>query len=357
MLENGNVDNGSGLPEEFASLLNESQGDASGDNNLQVPEKIGELPLEQFNKILGEASGGAINDYNAFQKVVSLQEKYSSLENENKSLHERMKVFEGGPKFENELVDKLNSMYKSGATDEQIYRFLEMQKIDIDAMSDMDVVTRMYKEEYPEFTPEEIQELIKDEFGDLEEVRGKAKLRKAAADGRSKLAEMKVNVSEPESVRKQKAAQSELESKFKNWNVVTNSLYGKKEKHEVNLTVGDQKVNIPISIPEDVRGKLSVEIAKYAVQNNIPPTKEGMAHLQEYAERSMMFLYGKQILETLFRDTKAQTTQELLQKFHNSSPTNRGTGGNGNPNPTVITKEKTGLEKLKEQRNKELGLG
>jgi len=314
----------SGMENQFDQLLKEVQEPTT--EAPQYPEKIGELNLSDFESLLEEASGGSIKQYGELKEALSAKDKYAELQGKLQELEQRSKLYEGGPQYANPLVQKLDEFYKNGVPDNQIEEFLAVQKMDVDNLGDVDVVKMLMKREYPALTSEDLDRLIEDQYGDLEDIGG-IKLKKDALDGRKKLAELKVNLSEPEHLRVQAASRKQAEERFNNWNRLTTTLYGKKETHEFNVDVGDEKHSVNFPIPNEFRGLLAAELARYATTNEIPPTRDGLNALNDFAERSILFRYGKEIMATLFRDAAAKTKEGVLSKVHNIELTRSGDGG------------------------------
>ena len=345
-MENDNTDGqGQEMPEEFANLLTEIQGDNSNADMPEMPEKFGELDRPSFEKLLEEASGGAIKDFGGFRQAITAQEKYAELQQKLSQTEQQLQLNSGGPKYANDFVKKVDEFYRNGVPEEQIKEFIRVQELNVDELSDADVLKTMYKREYPTLTNDELDQLIEDEFGDLDGIGG-TKLKKAALDGRKKLSEMKVNLSEPEHLRMQKAAQQEAESRMKNWHQLTKTVYENKEQHQFSIPVGEDNVSLNFTVPKEFRQTLSFELAKYATMNKIPATKEGLAALNDFAERSIFFRYGKEIMATMFRDTQAGTKNEVLSKVHNVEITRNGNGGQQTSVKKTLSKAEEQMSRL-----------
>jgi len=333
------------LSEEFAALQQELLGGQQSLEQPQLPEKIGELGREDFEKLLEEASGGTIKNFNDFKEVTNYRSERTELQNKLKEYEQISKLNEGGPKFANELVQKLNDFYSNGVPEEQIYEFLRVQKMNVEELADMDVLRMKYNKEYPGLTDDDFEKLIDAEFGDLEGIGG-LKMKKAAMVGRKELAELKVSLSEPEHLRMQKTVQEQQENRFKNWHTLLNATQGNKEQTQFKVPVGDDVHEINFAVPKEYRDLLSREMAKYATMHNIPATKEGIAALDDFAQRSIMWKYGTEIMATLFRDVQATTKDQILGKVHNIEITPTGTGGNKAPIPSKKTPMQEAISKI-----------
>lgn len=332
---------------DFQQLLNSVQNTGEAPE-LELPDTIGELPLENFNKAIHEATGGQLQDYKSLNEVVGLKAKYQELQEKLGRLEVERQEYSGGPKYGNELSAKIDDLVKHGATNEQIAEFVRLQSMDLGAMNDLDKVKLHYQNEYKGASEEAILELIAEELGvdDLSELEGRAsaKLMKMAKQANAFLEEQKVTISEPEHIKQQKQLQQQMQQQFGNWQRLLNTTYSGREKHDFTLDLGDdQTYASSFPIPEEFRTHLANEVAKYAVQNNIPVTTEGYAALQDVAERMLFFKYGKEMMAATIRDVMGRTKEEVLRSNHNVETIGRGSGGNSNR----TKKEPTGKSKLK----------
>lgn len=311
------------LSDEFASLLNSYQEQAQPEEQ-QLPPSIGDIPIDKFESLLVEATGGSINNYSQFQEAITAKDKYAELQEKLGYLENQLTEYQGGPKYSNELVQKLDEMYRNGIPEDNIQEFIKLQRMNIDEISDKDVMKMVYSKEYPGLKEDELEQLLEDEYGDLDGIGG-VKIKKAAIEGRKKLQQMKVNLQEPEALRMQKAAEAEAEKTFNNWHKVVNTIMNKPQ-HEFKIDLGGKESVLNFSLPEAAREKINVEIAKYATMYKIPPTKEGMAHLNDFAERTLLFQYGKDIIATFMRNVAANVRMEELAKVHNIELVRRADG-------------------------------
>ena len=335
-------DNGQGIQNQlegdFANLWNEvSQGDAPAN---ELPEKIGELPIGDFEQLLGQATNGVIGNYNQFQEALSARDKLGELNEKLARLQVQNQELSGGPKYANDLVAKIDEMYRGGVPQQQINEFIRMQNVDVANMSDVEIVKMAYKQDYPNMTSEEIEQLLEEDFGDLEGMGG-IKLKKEAVNARKKLEQLKVDLAEPEHIRQQKAKQSEMDATFRNWSTLLGRMYENKQVQAFDVQLGDNQHSIEFNIPDEFRPLLAQELAKYATTQNIPVTNKGLEQLQDFAERSIMFKYGKDILAKVIRDISAETKSGELRRLHNVEPISRG------EQKTHVKKELTGLEKTR----------
>lgn len=345
-MENTNVNDGTqnfSLDDDFANLLNSVNAPADDTNGMQLPDRIGELALGDFEKLLAEATGGSVANYGQFKEAVTAKEKYAELEQKLNGLQQQAEQFAGGPKYANELVQKIDEMFKNGLAEDNIYEFLKYQKLDVDNMNDEDALRSVLRYQFPSFSNEEIDEMLQEEYNG-----SSLKMKKAAIEARQKLKEIKVNLSEPENVRVQKIKQQEDDRKVRNWQHVMNAVWDAKENYSFNLKVGEKENVLNFALPKETRQALSIEMSKIAAMNNIPPTQEGMKHLQEIAERMIMYQHGKDILTTLIRDISSKTRQEVLGAVHNVDIVHRGSNVQNAPQ-----RQKSAFEAQKERIAKE----
>jgi len=308
--------------EDFDALIDLGNGGGAQPEPPAFPEKFGNIAFKDFENALVEATGGTVKDFNGFQEAISVREKYSALEKEYQQLKSQEEAFKGGPKYANDLTKKIDDMYRNGVSEDGIMDFIKLQRMNVTEMEDRDVMKALYKRDFPQFSDEELDEAIAEEFGD-----SGIKLKKAAIEGRKALEQLKVNIQEPENVRMHNAQVEQLQARLQKWHTVTDTVWGKKEQHSFQFQIGEEKTGFNFAVPEDTRKTLAVEIAKYATQNQIPATQEGFQLLQDVGERMLLFKHGKEIMQTLFRDVDAQTRAKILGSVHNVNPTGRGDGG------------------------------
>jgi hypothetical protein len=330
----------------FNNLLNEFNAPEGGGEQSQLPQNIGTLPMNKFEELLVEATGGKLNNYSEFQEALTAKEKYQELQQKLGHAETQLNEYKGGPKYSNELVQKLDEMYRNGVPEDNIQEFIRLQRMDVEKLSDKEVMKMVYSKDYPGIKDEELDQLLEDEYGDLDGIGG-IKMKKAAIDGRKKLSDMKVNIAEPEHIRMQKTEEAQAVKRFQNWEKVVNSVFNK-ESHEFKLDVGGKESVLNFTLPESSRQKLNIEVTRYATMNNIPPTKEGLAQLQDFAERTLLFAYGKEIMGTLMRNASANTRQEELARVHNIEITRSGEN-----RTTNVNVKKSPLEEQRERLNKE----
>jgi hypothetical protein len=335
---NSNEFNGGEGGEDFNKLMEIAAGGGQEPIVEQIPERFGDVAFDTFNKALVEATGGAVQDFNSLKEVIAAKGRLSEMEQSFNTLKQQEEAFRGGPKYANELVEKIDKMFKDGATEDSIQEFIKLQRMNVSEMDDESVLKTLYKKEFPQFTDDELDEMLKEEFDG-----SSLKLKKAAIEGRKKLEEMKVNIQEPENIRMQKIQGEQAKARFENWVKVNAAVWGKKESHSFDLQIGDASTKLNFALPIDTREHITLEVSKYAAQNKIPATQEGLKHLQDVAERMLFFKHGKEILSTLFRDVSAKTKEEILSAMHNVSSQDRGDGGNKGP----VTKK---LSPAEEQR-------
>lgn len=320
---NDNMDNGQSFEgEDFDALAQFAAGGEQQPEPTALPEKFGNVAFVEFEKAIVEATGGTVKGFEDFKQVLASREKFSTLEKDYQTLKEQEQAFKGGPKYANELSQKIDDMYRNGVSEDNIMDFIKLQRMDVNAMDDKDVMKNVFKREYPQFSDEELDQMIEEEFDG-----SSLKLKKAAIEGRKTLEQLKVNIQEPENVRMQKAQTEQLQARFTKWATVTDTVWGKKEQHTFDIEIGDDKSAFNFAVPEETRKVLSIELAKYATQHGIPATAEGFKALQEVGERMLLFKHGKEIMATLFRDVDAQTRSKILANVHNTNPAGRGDGG------------------------------
>ena len=342
---NDNTDNGGSFEgEDFDALAQLAAGGQQQPEPTALPEKFGNVAFNDFNTALVEATGGTVKGFDDFKQVIAAKEKLSTLEKEYQTLKQQEEAFKGGPKYANELSQKIDDMYRNGTPEDSIMDFIKLQRMDVAAMEDKDVMKNIFKREYPDFSDEELDQAIAEEFGE-----SGIKLKKAAIEGRKQLEQLKVNIQEPEHVRTQKAQTEQLQARFAKWNTVTDTVWGKQEQHTFDIEIGDDKSSFAFAVPEETRKVLAVEIAKYATQHQIPATSEGLAVLKDVGERMLLFKHGKEIMATLFRDVDAQTRAKILANMHNTNPAGRGDGGQKKPVNLNLTESELQKKTIAEQ--------
>ena len=220
--------------------------------------------------------------------------------------------------YANDEVAHLDTLYRSGASDEEISRFLHLQRIQPDKLSALEAVKLHIQMEYPEMDNDMVQAQIIDTYGTMVEADmthlAKSKLVMAAKAAKEFLAKSKKDAKKHTN---QQSAQTKayLEQR-KKWTMFNLTFLANQKEFLVQLTMpkSDKPYStVRIPLEDKVKVMIADSMTDYALKSNLKMDNTGASALMEYYDGICHFLFRKEIRE----QTIAHTADEKLRQVHN----------------------------------------
>jgi hypothetical protein len=308
--------------------LNNSTGEAP---DTTPPQKIGDIDFASFEKSLVEATGGKFKNYGEMQNAIKRLESLSEIESKYSQLEQQSKQ----SPFSNDFVKKINDMYQSGASDNEIERFFKLQRVNVAEMSNVDKIRQQYQFQFPEMSVEQIDGLIEEKYGttNTEEMSAakSAQLLIDAKDAEAKLKEMIVESGQSESVRKTQATQEAFKKQAEGWGRVLQSSKALFDKVNLEFEIDkDKKMSIGFDVPAEAKGQYMMQLINTAASNGMPFTKDTFKQLQSQYESMVMAFHWKDVMTQMLKsavvDVKKQVAgaqggfPQFLNKGKNEEP-------------------------------------
>ena len=230
--------------------------------------------------------------------------------------------------YANPLVEKMNQLFKEGATPQHVLKFTQLQSMDFDKMSAEALVRTHLQLKNSVLEPEEIELLIEDKLGSLpdkeeypeeyaravriREVKAKLEAEEAKKYLASQKTELeKIHNPENEQRRALEAGWSQvLETSIKDVPVI-----------DLNIEFEDGG---KYSLPEGYKPKISPEqmtairqnVLKSLVSQGVPLNEQGMQKANEMVMFNVRVLSQDDILRTVISDVAASVEQAIYAKLN-----------------------------------------
>lgn len=324
------------LQNQFSALENQIS-DGGAPSEIPIKEVYANVKTVDLEKALGEATGGKLT---SARDVFGLVQKAETLERLSKENAELMAKVNQNP-YANEKAKRINEMYASGATEAEVENFLRMQRIDISKMSSMEKVRQSYKMMYPDMNDADIDEYLKETYGDVDEEAmsgsAKIKLRKDAEIAAEQLKKMQVNASETDSERKNKVLAQQHKAMSEGWGRVLTARFGNQKAIEIELPIGDGKsvFKVDFEIPEATKKFALQQLQATAVQSGWKLDVDTLNNQGAQMLENLVFaLHGREILAKAVANAQKggvmQTRKEMagMSKKEGKETQQHGSGDN-----------------------------
>lgn len=297
------------------ALAAKVSGSASGEPEAKA---FGEIPVDKFNGALKEAVG--IEDYRQISELKQWPAKYAELERSFKDAQAKL----AQNPYPNQFVEKLAEMYRSGADDTMVSRFIQVQSLDF---KNPDEVIRMkIAMDNPRFTTEMIDNEFEEMFGRIPDKdddqyehlmnRRKMKIEKEAIRAEEELKKHVTSTENPEAKKLQEEEAKRREVLSQQWNVVTESMINHTNK--IKISLGEKAVggeyHFEFAPPKDDQQKIQAALVNAAISQGIPLDESGVQKLMEVQQQILKAMYFDQFMEHMARDLYASVTEAVVKK-------------------------------------------
>lgn len=302
------------------ALVNQlsSQQEAPAQQESQ-PEKVGEIPVAQFNAALKQVAG--IDDYQQINELKNYRQQYQELQQKYQEAQTKLNV---NP-YPNELVENLAKMYQEGADESRVKQYLRIQTMDFND-NPLDVIRQQIQVENPKYTKEMVDDLLEERFGsepnqedeqyDYLKKKRDTKIQRAALEAEEFLKGQLANTTNPEAERQRQEREAYQGRLKEAWSTVLNSA----PIAPLNFSFDSKDVGgnyqFKFEPPKDPakEAKVNEILQNFAVQNNIRPTAEGWQQLQAQRENLMWNIYRQEFLEHMARDMYASVRESMVRE-------------------------------------------
>jgi hypothetical protein len=276
---------------DFPTQLDEPKVLTNTEGATSETPPVGETtpPQFDFNSELVKVTGGRAKSVEELQGLFSDYDAKSVKAQELQGTWDNM----------NPRAKKLHDLSANGATDQDIERWLSMQSLKVDSMSDVEKMTRHIEATQPRMSKADIENFIADEYGDdLESLTGKAKssFLKAVTEAESYLREQIVSAENPEAVKRAEQVRTENEryagEAVRHFDALKNNGVLK----SLNVSVRDD-VKLDFTVPDEVRN-WALEAAKTTAIANKTDLKS--EDIMASAEGLLLAAYGKPFIKIAF---------------------------------------------------------
>lgn len=259
----------------------------------QVSDWREELKKHTGGKIADETSlTQLMQDYEARQlKIQELEAKDSSLP---------------------EIARKLRDLQQSGATKQDIDRFLKMQTLNVDTMSSIDKIRQKMQSENPYLTPDLIDLKIEDAYGSVNEseIEGlkKAELLNDAAKATEFLKSQIVASENPDAIRLKSEENANFAKYQADMTQTFSQLYATGAAAKVDASV--EGMPFEFALNADQQNQVLSLTMQQMVSNKLPigdtENRKGLI------EKFTFALYGKEIVAAAVKNAKALSAQATI---------------------------------------------
>lgn len=301
--------------EDFANKVLGDNEPASTEGEDEIKEIAG-LEFEKLDAAVSEYTGGKID---SFKRVKDLLEKASVVEQLQNDMESWKQKAETNP-FADDLAKTFNELRKNGASDNDIKLFMEMQYVDIDSMSKIDIIKKGLQKE-KNLSKEAIESYMKSEYGGttLEEIQEGDLKHRFEIDSQkygSLLQELKVNSAEPESLRQKKAAEAQRMRLAQTWDGAMNAL--SKRGSKLSLGTLEDGTEISIDLTKEEQQGLYQQVVMQMANKGLPLTPENYNnHALPFLQQMVSSFKLKEVVQQAVAQRERELIKEHNLKIHN----------------------------------------
>lgn len=322
-------------PEAQAQALVQSMKEGKGETpkpeggEIKLPDGV---DPKVFNSALKEIAG--IEDYTKLPErlreagqykteLETLREKYIETARQVESLRARAEL----SPFANPLVERFNEYFKESRSQEEARRFLELHTLDMENLSGEAAYRQMLKMQNPGYSQEMIDRVIEKEFGaipveDDPDYAAKMRQRKldidiAGTKAKNWLAEQTASFEDPKKKAQAEQRQQEAQRFSRAWEMVAKEVAS--DESELMFKINDQKAGgeyyfgykpkVDVETAEQMRKM----VAQYAIQKQLPLTRESETELRNYKEALLWNLYREDFLKHMALDMYSSMQKRLVE--------------------------------------------
>lgn len=306
---------------------NNSLADIFGNGpEAQQGQEFTEEEQNALGQLLGKVSKGKVTNRQQIEELLQVKDNYAATRAELEKLAKSQQA------FANPIVAKINELYKMGGTPSDVKLFLDAQALDVDNLSNMELVREQYRRKYPTLHPEDIDNAIQEKYGNTVEAElsgaKKITLLQEANEAKEYLKQQKVQAEQPDHLKQkqeQQAQQEQMQQFIATQSQKISETVKSQEKYFFPMGgLGDYE--LPIKGNNDPELKKAIDTAaNHAVQNVMhagidPNSTEGKKVIKDSFERALFYNYGREMLKDAIASMTNSVKKELKLKGHNIQP-------------------------------------
>lgn len=230
--------------------------------------------------------------------------------------------------YANDFVEKLNDLFKSGATPDHVLRFTQIQNLDVSKMSPEQAIKTQYQLQNPTLSAEDVDFLVESELGELpneeEDPEGFLKAKKLrdikakmkSEDAKKFLESQKTDLSQIKNPETEQRRALET-----GWSQVLGQVV--KDTPSIDLKV-DLENGAYYTIPEGFKPKLSKEqsdairnsVLNNLVSQGVQLNEQGLQMAKQLYDSSVRIVTQDQILRAVIEDMAASVEQQVIARLN-----------------------------------------
>lgn len=295
-----------------------------------------EQPTPNIWEVVKEKSGGRIDSEQGLQDVLS------NFEQKQQELEDLRQKAEQSP-FANDRVKKLNELYASGASEEQIAQFVKLQSIDVENVDAVEAKKLRYMHEFGLSDKDALQAvyddypLNDDDLEDSEKGRIKRKLERETKADKEFLKNLRVEVAKPNDTKnkEQELQRQQYEQAVDGW--LPSALDGLDgiEKVNTNGKDGDDALYFDFTFDNTFKSKIP-EMAKRFVMTNGLDTSDPQAKeaVQNFVKAAYFAENGQKAIQVAVTDAISKRDEYWLNRYNLPNDRKPDNPGSGDADPT-----------------------
>jgi hypothetical protein len=332
-MQDGNEQNGELLnSDDFVNQVN-GTGEAP-DANVQMPDKIGEIPTTDFLQSVNGYTEGKIQSLDDFQQLLGYKNKHTELQQKYEQLETQSQI----SPFHSDFSSEINRLLKDGASQEEVVQFVKLQSMDVEAMEDKNSIILAKKLALNgKLSDAQLEDWYSQTYGNPKQdddedpvpLSGAQQVAiiEAARAAKGSLNQMKVDSGEPASVANQRKMEQQFQTNHEWWNNVVGKTIASEQSRNLSFDLGGKNedgtpksMDLDFPIPKDFQNLVHEQASLWAAKNGLKSTEADYAKVKDFSDRLFWGFLGPQVAEAIARNTHAKTTKTVTQAQHNINP-------------------------------------
>ena len=291
--------------------------------------QYGEVPADKFADALKTLTGGAIANPTDVLGLIEQRKQAAGLEARYRELETKANQ---NP-FASPLVAKMNDIVQGGGSATELQKFMQMQSLDVDGMSEADAYKTHLSMKYPTLNADEIEALVSQEFPLDDEgkmnLASQAQLKLKGIQAKDDLRAMKVAAENPQALQQRQAAEQRAQMLGNGWKQVLGTAFWNqgptgvdpKFAYKVEMPIeGAGQYTLDYKFSKDALEKVMPMAVQYAVQNGIDLNAQGASSVMEVAKNMAIMADFNNFLKTILTDMHSSVTQSVVRKSAGNVP-------------------------------------
>lgn len=284
-------------------------------------QRIGDLPIEQFQQALEAFTGGAVKDPAQIKSYITAAAERDQFASKLREFEAKSQV----SPFASPLAEKVNQMLSSGAQLPEIRRFIEMQSLDVETMSGTDAYKCQLSIKYPTLNAQQIDLLVQDEFG-LNVEEGETpnpvallKLERAGLDAKEFLRQQKVAAENPQALQQKQQAEAQALQLRNGWSQVVGKVT-QDFSRDIRQKFDDGDYSFKYKYSQEALDAATKMAVEQAVANKIPLDHNGYGQVVDFIHKMATAIDFEKLQTALLSDAFAKARIQVTQSTAGGPP-------------------------------------